>query len=166
MKYAQEQKSDGEWASHIIISACTLLLDLRNELYIPGHSNPFLINPSGTETINLLNSNRNHFQVLFSKKEKSKSLNWNKLYSKAKKIENKNRKIPIESLNIFAYPDDGKNSYKDIVNFLTDKIYPERISYFQTSINKKGQKVYKSKKESKFREICSRYKLLDMPSNP
>ena len=72
MKYAQEQKSDGRWASHIIISACALLLDLRIELYIPGHSNPFLINPSGTETIYLLNSNRNHFQVLFQKKKNPK----------------------------------------------------------------------------------------------
>ena len=139
--YSNKLKIPDIWATTLAIYATALLLDLCICIYIPGYSKPVQVNESVCKTkIFLLNSNRNHFEVLepnsFNYDEEMLSIDLKKV---RKRKDNPKENIFQEKVtffsdfdqvcpNLFVFPKDGKSIYQDIYYFLSTKVLPKFIS--------------------------------------
>lgn len=168
IEYSNRLNDEGIWADSLIIHATSLYLETCIEIYIPGYSKPIKVNEDSCSTIFLLNSDRNHFEVLMSKhfddnEEKLvidlKSLEDIQLKKKFLMKKNENIMLDITKVcpNSFKFPTNGKSIYQSIYDYSCFGTLPIEIENIPRTERTKGGRIKRTQTISNFTKICRRY---------
>jgi len=168
MEYSNRLKAEGIWADSLIIHATSLYLETCIEIYIPGYSKPIKVNENSCSTIFLLNSDRNHFEILMSKhfddnEEKLvidlKSLKDMQLKKKFLMKKNESIMLDIKKVcpNSFKFPTNGKSIYQSIYDYYCFGTLPVEIENIPRTERTKSGRIKRTQSISNFTKTCRRY---------